>query len=195
MGKHELFKAAFENDVATLERAFLKDGFDPNMTNLNDGAGGSTLLNVACSEGNYESAEYLLCHGANPNLEFTRIDFGGRVFQKRAVALSNVENRKCAELLIAKGAIVNKVDGFGYTPIVWHALRLNSDIIDYLASCGADFKIKLDVKGGLKSPSEILDERIESLKKAHGKKISERQKEHIGDIEKIKRQLERYERE
>lgn len=119
-GETVLHKAAACGDVASMER-FVKQGLDVNDRSTKDGA---TPLHQACRLGQDEAVDFLLSHGADPNI--------GDSFGETPLFSHYCASRALMERLLQAGANPNLPDHKGFYPVV-----LSGDP-DLLVRYGAD---------------------------------------------------------
>ena len=129
-GKNKLLDAVKANDVA-LVKVLLSTGADANEKSLYGGP-----LNVAAGQGSAGIVAALIDAGAN--LETPGL--AGTHPLHSATATGQAETVK---LLIARGAIVDALDGYGRTPLLIAVLSSNNfEVIQVLLAAGADPTVK-----------------------------------------------------
>jgi uncharacterized protein len=163
-----LFNLAFQDDPAGIAAA-VGAGHDPNCIHPR---GGHTPLQVASESGSAKAAKALLSAGADPNFRFrweSRVD--GRCFEGR-VALMYSSSDEVARVLVAAGADVNAVDSSGWSPLALAVEAVESGVFRYLLSAGASTKLRLN--GRAVSIEELIDEKVEHLRKIGGAKPTSR---------------------
>ncbi|XP_076814893.1 poly [ADP-ribose] polymerase tankyrase-2-like [Clavelina lepadiformis] len=104
----------------------------PDNINCRDQQGrNSTPLHLAAGYNNYEVAEYLIEHGADPNSQ----DKGGLIPLHNASSYGHVE---IAALLIKSNAAVNATDRWAFTPLHEAAQKGRTQLCTLLLAHGAD---------------------------------------------------------
>jgi ankyrin repeat protein len=126
-GSTPLQWAVFEGNIAEVKR-LLAAGADPGAINVY----GVDAIQLAADESNTELLRLLLKAGANPN---SANPDGETVLH--LVARSG--NLDAAKLLVKAGAQVDARERFGgQTPLMWATARRHPDLVQFLASKGAD---------------------------------------------------------
>jgi len=134
-GSTPLMWAVFEGDVAEATR-LIKEGADVEAMN----AYGITAMHLAADTANTELIRLLLEAGADP--ESPNPD--GETALHLVARSGNVE---AAKLLLKAGAKVDSVEQFGgQTPLMWAAARRHPQMVELLASRGADVNARSVVR-------------------------------------------------
>ena len=160
MDENDFFKAAWNNDVATLRRA-LAEGADPNRQHAR---AGTLPLQLACQANAIEAIQALLEAGAKADITFTRasrVD-NGRVFANHT-PLMYAESVPAAKLLIDAGARLESADGLGWTALVKAANAGNTELVRYLIDRGANLDVRPLLEGRPVTLLEFLDSSIDFL--------------------------------
>eukprot|EP00057_Strongylocentrotus_purpuratus_P025738 XP_011680212.1 PREDICTED: transient receptor potential channel pyrexia-like [Strongylocentrotus purpuratus] len=154
-GDSVLFWAALYNNIDLLKKCLDDGQIDPNAKN----SSGQTALHVASGFGNFEAVKLLLDHHAEidtkDNQESTPLHNARRMANDEstplhlAVAeftgdpdLDFLNNAKCVEHLLDKGADINAPDVVGYTPLIFAVANSVYDCAEILISRGADMDAK-----------------------------------------------------
>lgn len=143
---------AFVKNDLTAIRLLLKYKVDPNA---------ESILAWAVSRGNKEMAELLLSYNADAN-------FSNAIGENGQTPIFFAADPKIAELLIAKGADVNRADLNGLTPLMLAAQEKKLEMVRFFIKNGADINAK-NAKGetALQQAIAVGDKKIISeLKKA-----------------------------
>jgi cytohesin len=122
--------AATAGDLAEVKRLVIDCGIDPNK-----GVNGRTPLREAAAWGHPEVVEFLLEHGADPNIQDNN---GGTPLH---VAAWN-GHREVVELLLEHGANPNVQDDDGDTPLHLAAKNNYREVVELLLEHGADPNIR-----------------------------------------------------
>jgi ankyrin repeat protein len=126
-GSTPLQWAAFQGDVAQAKQ-LIKAGADVHATN----AYGVNAMQLAADIANTELIALLLKAGADPQ----SANADGETALHLVARAGNVE---AAKLLLKAGAKVDPVESFGgQTPLMWAVARRHPEMVEYLASKGAD---------------------------------------------------------
>lgn len=126
-GSTPLQWAAFQGDVAEAKR-LIKAGADVHATN----AYGVNAMQLAADSANTELIALLLKAGADPQSP----NADGETALHLVARAGNVE---AAKLLLKGGAKVDPVESFGgQTPLMWAAARRHPEMVEFLASKGAN---------------------------------------------------------
>ena len=126
-GSTPLQWAVFEGDSAEVKR-LLAAGADPSVMN----AYGVDAIQLAADESNTELLRLLLKAGANPN----SVNPDGETVMHLVARSGNLD---AARLLVSAGAQVDARERFGgQTPLMWATARRHPDLVQFLASKGAD---------------------------------------------------------
>jgi ankyrin repeat protein len=134
-GSTPLQWAVFEGNLAEVKR-LLAAGADPKA--INDY--GVDAIQLAADESNTELIRLLLKAGANPN----SANADGETVLHLVARSGNLE---AAKLLVNAGALVDPRERFGgQTPLMWATARRHPDLVQYLASKGADVNARSAVR-------------------------------------------------
>ncbi len=134
-GSTPLQWAVFDGNVAEVKR-LLAAGADPGAVNLY----GVDAIQLAADESNTELLRLLLKAGANPN----SVNADGETVLHLVARSGNLE---AAKLLVNAGALVDPRERFGgQTPLMWATARRHPDLLQYLASKGADVNARSAVR-------------------------------------------------
>ncbi|HEY4341359.1 MAG TPA: ankyrin repeat domain-containing protein [Steroidobacteraceae bacterium] len=126
-GSTPLQWAVFEGKVPEVKR-LLAAGADPSVAN----AYGVDAIQLAADASNTELIRVLLKGGANPN----SVNPDGETVLHLVARSGNLD---AAKLLVSAGAQVNARERFGgQTPLMWATARRHPDLVQFLASKGAD---------------------------------------------------------
>lgn len=126
-GSTPLQWAVFAGDIAEVKR-LLKAGADPRAIN----AYGVDAIQLAADASDTGLIRVLLKAGANPN----SANADGETVLHLVARSGNLE---AARLLVSAGALVDPRERFGgQTPLMWATARRHPDLIEFLASKGAD---------------------------------------------------------
>ena len=121
----KLWDGVYKNNYKKIEEAF-KEGADVNMKNDN----GAWFLLVASGHGNARMVNLLLEKGIDVNIT-DDYDYNNNNNTALSTAVINAKY-DIVELLIEKGADINKENNKGYTPLI-HAIRFEDyDIVQLL---------------------------------------------------------------
>ncbi len=134
-GSTPLQWAVFEGNIPEVKR-LLAAGADPRVTNDY----GVDAIQLAADESNTELIRLLLKAGANPN----SVNQDGETVLHLVARSGNLD---AARLLVNAGALVDPRERFGgQTPLMWAAARRHPDLVQYLASKGADVNARSAVR-------------------------------------------------
>jgi len=134
-GSTPLQWAVFEGNLAEVKR-LLAAGADPRV--INDY--GVDAIQLAADESNTELIRLLLKGGANPNAA----NADGETVLHLVARSGNLD---AAKLLVNAGALVDPRERFGgQTPLMWATARRHPDLVQYLASKGADVNARSAVR-------------------------------------------------
>ncbi|HEV2700383.1 MAG TPA: ankyrin repeat domain-containing protein [Steroidobacteraceae bacterium] len=126
-GSTPLQWAVFEGNIAEVKR-LLAAGANPGV--MNDY--GVDAMQLAADESNTELLRLLLKAGANPN----SVNPEGETVLHLVARSGNLD---AAKLLVNAGAQVDARERFGgQTPLMWATARRHPDLVQFLASKGAD---------------------------------------------------------
>jgi ankyrin repeat protein len=138
-GSTPLQWAVFERNIAEVKR-LLAAGADPSIANDY----GVDAIQLAADESDTELLRLLLKAGANPNSANAE---GETVLH--LVARSG--NLDAGKLLVNAGALVDARERFGgQTPLMWATARRHPDLVQFLASKGADVNARSAVRDYLR---------------------------------------------
>ena len=134
-GSTPLQWAVFEGNIAEVKR-LLAAGADPRVANNY----GVDAMLLAADESNTELLRLLLKAGANPN----SVNPDGETVLHLVARSGNLD---AARLLVNAGALVDPRERFGgQTPLMWATARRHPDLVQYLASKGADVNARSAVR-------------------------------------------------
>jgi ankyrin repeat protein len=134
-GSTPLQWAVFEGDIAAVKR-LLAAGADPSVVNNY----GVDAIQLAADASNTELLRLLLKAGANPN----SVNSDGETVLHLVARSGNLD---AAKLLVNAGAQVNARERFGgQTPLMWATARRHPDLVQFLASKGADVNARSAVR-------------------------------------------------
>ena len=134
-GSTPLQWAVFEGNIAEVRR-LLAAGADPRAVNDY----GVDSIQLAADESNTELLRLLLKAGANPN----SVNADGETLLHLVARSGNLD---AAKLLVNAGALVDPRERFGgQTPLMWATARRHPDLVQYLASKGADVNARSAVR-------------------------------------------------
>ncbi len=134
-GSTPLQWAVFEGNLAEVKR-LLAAGADPRAVNDY----GVDAMQLAADESNTELLRLLLKAGANPN----SVNPDGETVLHLAARSGNLD---AAKLLVNAGALVDPRERFGgQTPLMWATARRHPDLVQYLASKGADVNARSAIR-------------------------------------------------
>jgi ankyrin repeat protein len=126
-GSTPLQWAVFEGNLAEVQR-LLAAGADPSAVNVY----GVDAIQLAADESNTDLVRLLLKAGANPN----SVNADGETVLHLVARSGNLD---AAKLLVKAGALVDPRERFGgQTPLMWATARRHPELVQYLASKGAD---------------------------------------------------------
>ena len=91
---------------------------------------GSAALHAAAKNNKLETIQFLISHGANPNV----FDFNGRTPLMLAASHGHINS---CEMLLRAGADLNLATHFGFTPLHFAAMTHSSELVDLLLRSGA----------------------------------------------------------
>ena len=138
-GSTPLQWAVFEGNIAEVKR-LLATGADPKV--MNDY--GVDAIQLAADESNTELLRLLLKAGANPN----SVNPDGETVLHLVARSGNLD---AAKLLVNAGAQVDARERFGgQTPLMWATARRHPDLVQFLASKGADVNARSAVRDYLR---------------------------------------------
>jgi ankyrin repeat protein len=134
-GSTPLQWAVFEGNIAEVKR-LLAAGADPGAVN----AYGVDAMQLAADESDTELLQLLLKAGANPN----SVNPDGETVLHLVARSGNLD---AAKLLVKAGAQVDARERFGgQTPLMWATARRHPDLVQFLASKGADVNARSAVR-------------------------------------------------
>jgi ankyrin repeat protein len=134
-GSTPLQWAVFEGNIAEVKR-LLAAGADPKV--INDY--GVDAIQLAADESNTQLIRLLLKAGANPNAA----NADGETVLHLVARSGNLD---AAKLLVNAGALVDPRERFGgQTPLMWATARRHPDLVQFLASKGADVNARSAIR-------------------------------------------------
>ena len=136
----DLFKSAWENDVAAL-RAALAAGADPNEPHPR---AGTLPLQLACDGNAIEAINVLLEAGARADVVFSPVSRVNSGFFSNRTLLMYTQSVEAARRLLdaGTGARLEVADGKGWTALVWAAHRGSLELVALLVDQGADLSVR-----------------------------------------------------
>ena len=154
MAPIDLFKSAWENDVAALRTA-LAAGADPNKSHPR---AGTLPLQLACERNAIESIDVLLEAGARADVVFSPVSrVNGGFFSNRTLLMYAQSVEAARRLLDAgAGARLEVADGNGWTALVWAAHGGSLELAAFLVDQGADLSVRPRFKGESLSLCDFL---------------------------------------
>ena len=134
-GSTPLQWAVFKGNIVEVKR-LLAAGADPRVLNHY----GVDAMQLAADESNTELLRLLLKAGANPN----SVNPDGETVLHLVARSGNLD---AAKLLVNAGAQVDARENFGgQTPLMWATARRHPDLVQFLASKGADVNARSAVR-------------------------------------------------
>jgi ankyrin repeat protein len=134
-GSTPLQWAVFEGNLAEVKR-LLAAGADPRVMNNY----GVDAMQLAADASDTELVRLLLKAGANPN----SVNADGETVLHLVARSGNLD---AAKLLVNAGAVVDPRERFGgQTPLMWATARRHPDLVQFLASKGADVNARSAVR-------------------------------------------------
>lgn len=176
MDINNYFKAVFDDDAEFIRNGVRNGYITPDLIHK---TGGHSLLRSACINDSLGVIRTLVELGADPNLVITRTGIDGQIEEKDSVALSSVKSCRAAEMLLAAGANINHVDGFGYTPLLWACKRRNAKLVRYLIEAGASLDQLIPVQNKKLSIGEFVEWEIQTYINVVGENPSAKQLQYI----------------
>jgi len=138
-GSTPLQWAVFEGNIAEVKR-LIAAGADPRVTNNY----GVDAIQLAADASDTELLRLLLKAGANPN----SVNPDGETVLHLVARSGNLD---AAKLLVNAGAQVDARERFGgQTPLMWATARRHPDLVQFLASKGADVNARSAVRDYLR---------------------------------------------
>eukprot|EP00042_Codosiga_hollandica_P046318 m.486219 g.486219 ORF g.486219 m.486219 type:complete len:388 (-) comp57211_c0_seq1:226-1389(-) len=120
----DLFNAAKGGNLSTVAQVASAPGFDVNWADDE----GQTLLHLACKDGDFEVAQFLVAHGAS----ISQTTLLG------TTPLHLVTDLPLIQWLVSEGADVNQADNFGFTPALGALIQRNLTNAQWFLDNGAD---------------------------------------------------------
>ncbi len=151
---------------------------------------GHTPIHLACEANSLNAIVALLALGADPNQKYSKISrVDGRRTLDQTTALANVVSGEAAELLISAGAIVDEIDGEGFTPLAKAAIKRYPAVVEALLNGGADPSRKLSIDGSTITVAELIDHKIAVLKQTFGDDLNCAQQSYLHELAQIQELL------
>lgn len=144
-----LISAIKEDDAEHLRDVLEKENLDVNAKLKN----GITPLIFACINKKYQSAEVLLDHGADPNIEDNE---GYNALFHLISSAAYEQDYRMIMILIKKGADVNYKNKYGISVMIHAIFSQNLEAVRILAVSGADLNAKFNDKTYIEIISEMF---------------------------------------
>ena len=141
----QLFEAIKQNDLPTIKQ-LIEDGIDPNhprLFGMSDYIRTQYALIEAATQGNFETVQFLVQHGARVNVQDK---WDGETplicafFSRDAEKIDPI-----VKYLVDCGADINAVGGFCESALTQAMHKDNQEMVKFLVSRGADVNIELSI--------------------------------------------------